>query len=107
MPPLRERREDIALLIRHFLKKYTQELEKNITHISPEAMKALLGHEWKGNVRELENILERAIVMTEGDTITTEYLPQELLTLQSQIVVNIPEPRIFFERCPQRSHADY
>lgn len=94
LPPLRERREDIALLIRHFLKKYTQELGKEIIHISPEAMKALLGYEWKGNVRELENILERAIVMTEGETITTEYLPQELLKLQSQIVVNIPEPHI-------------
>ncbi|MDY0095220.1 MAG: sigma-54 dependent transcriptional regulator [Candidatus Vecturithrix sp.] len=91
LPPLRERREDIALLVRHFLKKYTQELEKNITHIAPESMKALLGYEWRGNIRELENILERAIVMTEGDTITTEYFPQELLQLQSQIIVNIPE----------------
>ncbi len=94
LPPLRERREDIALLVRHFLKKYTQELGKNITHIAPESMKALLGYEWKGNIRELENILERAIVMTEGDTITTEYFPQELLQLQSQIIVNIPEPWI-------------
>ena len=57
-------------------------------------MKVLLGYEWKGNIRELENILERAIVMTEGDTITTEYFPQELLQLPSQISVNIPEPWI-------------
>ncbi len=94
IPPLRERREDIALLIRHFLKIYTRDLGKNIHDISDDAMKALLEYAWKGNVRELENILERAIVMTEGHTITTEYLPEELLQTHSQIILKIPESRI-------------
>ncbi|MBD3307470.1 response regulator [candidate division KSB3 bacterium] len=94
IPPLRERREDIALLIQHFLKKYTQEMGKPIERIANDAMKALLDYGWKGNVRELENVLERAIVMTEGDTITTEYLPDELLELHSQITLKIPESRI-------------
>ena len=94
IPPLRERREDIALLVRHFLKKYAQDMEKTIHDISSDAMKALLEYEWKGNVRELENILERAIVMTEGDSITTEYLPDELFKPHSQILIDIPESRI-------------
>lgn len=93
IPPLRERREDIALLIRHFLKKYTREMEKDIQHISDDTMRALLEYEWKGNVRELENMLERAIVMTEGTIITTEYLPDELLKTHSQIILKIPESR--------------
>jgi len=91
LPPLRERREDIALLVRHFLKKYTLEMSKAIHNIAPDAMKILLEHEWKGNVRELENLLERAIVMTEGDTISTEYFPEELLQSNSQMIVKIPE----------------
>ncbi len=94
IPPLRERREDIALLIRHFLKKYTAQLKKDICHITSDAMKALLEYEWKGNVRELENVLERAIVMTEGETISAEYLPEEILRPRSQIQVNIPESQI-------------
>jgi two-component system response regulator AtoC len=97
LPPLRERREDVALLIRHFLKKYTQEMGKEIHNIAPEVMKLLLEYEWKGNVRELENILERAIVMTEGDTITTEYLPEELFDTQTQIILKIPESRILLK----------
>ncbi len=97
LPPLRERREDVALLIRHFFKKYTTEMGKVIHDIAPDAMKVLLEYEWKGNVRELENILERAIVMTEGETITTEYLPDELFTDQSQILLKIPESRILLK----------
>lgn len=97
LPPLRERREDVALLIRHFLKKYTQEMGKEIHNIAPEVMKLLLEYEWKGNVRELENILERAIVMTEGDTISTEYLPEELFGTHTQIILKIPESRILLK----------
>lgn len=94
IPPLRERREDIALLTRHFIKKHSQEMEKDIQDISPEAMKLLLECDWRGNVRELENVLERAIVMTEGDTITTEYLPTDLFKVASDILLKIPESRL-------------
>ncbi len=94
LPPLRERREDIALLIRHFMKKHSQEMGKTIRDISADAMKALLECEWRGNVRELENVLERAIVMTEGDTITTEYLPADLFKRDSDIILKIPDSRI-------------
>jgi two-component system response regulator AtoC len=94
IPPLRERREDIALLVRHFMKKHAQEMGKPIQDVAAEAMKALLECEWKGNVRELENVLERAIVMTEGDTITVEYLPADLFKMESDILLNIPDARI-------------
>ena len=94
IPPLRDRREDIALLVRHFLKKYTEEMQKDIVDIAPEAMKLLLDHEWKGNVRELENVLERAIVMTEGDRISVEFLPEELFVTQSKILLKIPESHV-------------
>ncbi|PID57250.1 hypothetical protein CSB45_08470 [candidate division KSB3 bacterium] len=94
IPPLRDRREDIALLVRHFLKKYTQEMQKDVLDISPEAMKLLLDYEWKGNVRELENVLERAIVMTDGNCISPEFLPEELFGASSKILLKIPESRM-------------
>lgn len=94
IPPLRERREDIALFIRHFLKKHSHELGKPMVDIAPDVMRAFLEFDWRGNVRELENILERAIVMTEGTLITKEYLPEELFRKQSQIVVKIPESEL-------------
>jgi two-component system response regulator AtoC len=101
IPPLRERREDIALLTRHFIKKHSQEMGKDIQDISPEAMKLLLKCEWRGNVRELENALERAIVMTEGDTITTEHLPADLFKAESDILLKIPESRISLKEVMQ------
>lgn len=94
LPSLRERREDIPLLVWHFLKKYSAETGKEIVDVTPEAMNALVDHEWKGNVRELENVIERAVVMSEGDAITVEYLPEELVKKVSDIILKIPESRI-------------
>jgi DNA-binding NtrC family response regulator len=75
VPLLKERKDDIPLLAYHFLKKYGQEMKKKIKSISVEAMNMLIDHTWPGNVRQLENVIERAIVMAEGDTVTTEHLP--------------------------------
>lgn len=66
LPPLRERREDIPLLARHFLNRYSSELDKDVTDFSQEAMQLLMAHHWPGNVRELEHVIERAIVLCEG-----------------------------------------
>ncbi len=74
IPPLRERKEDIPLLVEHFLKKAGAE---NV-RFSPEAMKRLLEYEWKGNVRELENMIERILLLTEREIILPEDLPSEL-----------------------------
>ncbi|HWP48709.1 MAG TPA: sigma-54 dependent transcriptional regulator [Candidatus Limnocylindrales bacterium] len=94
LPPLRERREDIPLLVWHFLRKYSAETGKEIKEITPDAMNALVAYEWKGNVRELENVIERAVVMSEGQIITTEYLPEGLVKSASDIILKIPESRI-------------
>ncbi len=70
LPPLRERREDIPLLVRHFLTKHASELEKqHVTDLSPDAWQSLLLYAWPGNVRELENILERAVVFAKSTII--------------------------------------
>ena len=75
LPPLRERRDDIPPLANYFLKKYNQKRKKDVHAISAKAMKALVEYEWPGNVRELENAIERAVVLTENDTIE----PSDLL----------------------------
>ncbi len=75
LPSLKEREEDIPLLADHFLNKYRKELNKNIRGIDNEAMRALLNHEWKGEVRELENIMERAVIFCKGDLISLQDLP--------------------------------
>ena len=66
MPPLRERKSDIPLLVQHFLEKYNTHLRKQIKGVSPEAMEMLVRHDWPGNVRELENTLERLVVLSTG-----------------------------------------
>ncbi len=80
LPPLRERREDIPLLIDHFLEKYNRENGKNVTKITREVLDRLLEYPWPGNVRELENCVEHAVVMSPGGTLTAGLLPPEILT---------------------------
>jgi Nif-specific regulatory protein len=75
LPPLRERREDIPLLVSHLLDKHNKENQKHVTQIEPGAMALLLQYPWPGNVRELDNYIARAIVLSAGDTLTTEMLP--------------------------------
>ena len=74
LPPLRDRKQDIPILIRHFLKKYTLEIGKEIRGIAPDVMSFLENHSYPGNVRELENMIERAVVLAEGDVIRNEDL---------------------------------
>ena len=76
VPPLRERQEDIPVLSRHFLEGYCKELDKNIKKISGEAMELLLKYNYPGNVRELENIIERAVALENTDIILPESLPE-------------------------------
>jgi DNA-binding NtrC family response regulator len=69
IPPLRERKEDIPLLIQHFLEKYSQETTKRVDHITRDTIKRLTVYEWPGNVRELENAIERAVVLSRSRTL--------------------------------------
>ena len=74
LPPLRERKEDIPLLARHFLKKFASDMNKNIEEFSSAALQKLLEHSWPGNVRELENAVESAVALASGGEITAELL---------------------------------
>ncbi|MFZ5995959.1 MAG: sigma-54-dependent transcriptional regulator [Nitrospirota bacterium] len=77
IPPLRERREDIPLLIRHFIKKFSLKMDRTISGISKEAEELLTRYKWEGNVRELENVIERAITITDDDIIGVDDLPED------------------------------
>jgi transcriptional regulator with GAF, ATPase, and Fis domain/tetratricopeptide (TPR) repeat protein len=79
VPALRERREDIPLLAQHFLEFYARQMEKKIRGLAPDVMQALLGHEWRGNVRELEKTIKRMVVLAdEGATLDRSLLPAEV-----------------------------
>jgi two-component system response regulator PilR (NtrC family) len=78
LPPLRERREDIPLLVAHFLQKFSKELGKDVRGVTPEAMAVLERYRWPGNIRELENVLERAIVLGAGDMLGVDSLPESV-----------------------------
>ncbi len=85
LPPLRERKEDIPLLVHHFLQKYAPRLGKPSIRISREAMQVLVNYDWPGNVRELENMVERTVALCEGDTIETADLPEKLTRVRIAI----------------------
>ncbi len=97
LPPLRERREDIPVLIEHFLHKYEHETGGHAPRVSVEAMERLIGYDWPGNVRELENVMERAMLLSSHGLVTPEALPARMLTPPSIEVAAPaaapPEPR--------------
>src|SRR5882762_9755336 len=78
LPPLRERREDIPLLVTHFVQKYNARLKKNVERVEDDALAALSGYSWPGNIRELENVLERTILFAERPVIRAADLPPSL-----------------------------
>jgi len=78
LPPLRERVEDIPLLVRFFINKFNKSMGKSVRRVSEDAMDVLMNHSWPGNIRELENVIERAVVIAETDTLTSEDLPAEI-----------------------------
>jgi DNA-binding NtrC family response regulator len=75
LPPLRQRKEDIPALVHHFLTKYTQQMNKRVMGVTNDAMRAMLAHEWRGNIRELENVIERAVIFAEDRHIELEDMP--------------------------------
>ncbi|MFH1678452.1 MAG: sigma-54 dependent transcriptional regulator [Candidatus Omnitrophota bacterium] len=78
IPPLRERKDDIPLLVRHFLTLSNQRSNKRIIDISQEALDTLIAYDWPGNIRELENVIERAVILTQGEVIAKVDLPDHL-----------------------------
>jgi two-component system response regulator PilR (NtrC family) len=79
LPPLRERMEDVPLLVQHFLAKYRRELGKEVKDLAPAAMEKILAHPFPGNVRELENLIERAVALSRGPTLGVDVLPASVL----------------------------
>jgi DNA-binding NtrC family response regulator len=79
LPPLRDRREDIPLLVQHFIDKFGAETKKKITGVSEGALRLLVSHPWPGNVRELENVIQRAITLTQEETLLPDDLPSSML----------------------------
>jgi DNA-binding NtrC family response regulator len=70
MPPLRDRKDDIGALAEFFVKRFASELKKRVDGIQPDALKVLMRHNWPGNIRELENVIERAVLLTDGTVVS-------------------------------------
>jgi DNA-binding NtrC family response regulator len=83
IPPLAQRRDDIPLLVQHFLTKFSIRMKKDVTSIAPAALAILMGYAFPGNIRELENVIERGVAITNGDTIAVEHLPPNLQKSES------------------------
>ena len=91
LPSLSDRKEDIPILIKHFINKYNEEMNKSVLGVDNEVMKILLNHQWQGEVRELENIIERAMIFCETDFITIDELPINLLGAETRDSIDFPK----------------
>jgi len=100
LPSLSEREEDIPLLVQHFIQKYNREINRNIKNADNTTMRILRNHEWKGGIRELENVIERALILAEGDYITKDDLPPNMVenALANEMPERLKEATASFER---------
>jgi DNA-binding NtrC family response regulator len=110
LPPLRQRKEDIPLLVEHFLRKYSLENERGDRRITPEALRPLVAYSWPGNVRELENVIERAVVLSSGTDIGADLLPDQMVGRGTALPVmeHRPDASLFdiLEECERRIITD-
>jgi DNA-binding NtrC family response regulator len=90
LPPLRQRKEDIPLLVEFFLKRYAEENGRPAPRITPEALRPLMAYSWPGNVRELENVIERAVVLSSGPEISMDLLPDSMMGRGSSLTLHDP-----------------
>jgi two-component system, NtrC family, response regulator PilR len=109
LPPLRERREDIAPLVAHFVRKIAQEIGKDVKSVSPETLAILERYHWPGNIRELENVVERAIVLGNSDTLEPDALPSTLTVPKDpqDVGIEIPAGGVDLEETLDRIERRY
>jgi transcriptional regulator with PAS, ATPase and Fis domain len=109
LPPLRERAEDIPLLIDHFVRMYSAANQMAVKRLDPDAVEVLEDYSWPGNIRELENVIQRLVLMTSGPVITVRHLPQQLLVNSTtrQEALLIPEQGISFDEEMARIEVAY
>lgn len=94
LPPIRERREDIPLLARHFLQKSCTEMKRKLMTLTPAAMQAMIDYDWPGNVREMENVIERSVALTDGEVIEKRDLPPNFGGDEEGLQVGPRHPRV-------------
>jgi DNA-binding NtrC family response regulator len=101
LPALKDRKDDIPLLVNHFIKNYNEELKRNIKGVDNQVMKIFLNYEWKGNLRELENLIERAVLLCEGEYITIKEIPSYIIQkteIPDEVPVNLNEALENYEK---------
>src|SRR3954470_9858157 len=110
LPPLRTRREDVPLLVEHFIKKFSAENSKPHLQVAPAALRALMDYGWPGNVRELENAIERAVVLASSNMLTPELLPDSITGMNpaARYIQSRPDATLFeiIEECERRVIID-
>ena len=106
LPPLRERVEDIPLLAGHFLSKNASAMERPLVRIAPDAMRCLMAYGWPGNIRELENVLERGMIMCEGEVIDGECLPVSLRESVGGIQISSPDENLSIKKAEDAIERD-
>jgi DNA-binding NtrC family response regulator len=94
LPPLRERKDDIPLLVEHFLRRYSSESQGKLKYVPLETLDLLMRYSWPGNVRELENVIERVVVMGKGDAILAQDLPSKIQKISCLSCLTLPSGRI-------------
>ncbi len=102
IPPLRERKDDIPLLVDHFIRKYSRKHKIPPKRVPKEVLQVLMAYSWPGNVRELENAIERALILSPGEEITLEALPPQILGLRGEDEVSLPPPTLTLEELERR-----
>jgi transcriptional regulator with PAS, ATPase and Fis domain len=100
LPPVKERTGDISLLVNHFLTRFNENYNKNILGISPECISYLEAYDWPGNVREIKNVIHRAVVICNGETLLSSHLPDRLIKGQ------VKKPKISLPVGVTLSHAE-
>jgi len=112
LPSLREIKEDIPHLVQHFMKKFSKESNRHVTRLEPEALDLLMRYEWPGNVRQLENIIERAFALGEGDMICVYDLPSEIRDMDRQMTISnanlnlVENEKVLIRRALQQANGN-